>query len=260
MFLEQVERCRRATAASGVDRLKYRISSPVAVRQINMNETVLGFQLRLTPQALQSWNLERRAMYLLRENIRFPLSVDTAVWPESDDWRSLSTIFTDFTPLPNSAPNGLGLYSLRSLETLDQQQPEVEKPILISVSVIGNVAHELQRRHCIQNLLPIAVLVSRGWICLGYDVADWWLLSGLSNCGYTVDEKKNLSNQFTGDINEYGLFVSGNAAQAFRADCNLRIPEHAPFAIYGIWISAPIHAAFFKHSLSLLLSQVSVTR
>lgn len=205
-----------------------------------MNETVLGFQLRLTPQSLQSWSLERRAMYLLRENIRFPLSVDTAVWPESDNWRLLSTIFADFNPLPNSASNGLGLYSLRSLEAHDQQL-ELEKPILISVSVIGNVAHELQRRHCIQNLLPITALYSRGWVCLGYDVADWWLLSGLSNCGYTTEEKKSLSNQFASDINEYGLFVSGNAAQCFCADCNLRVPQHAPFAIYGIWLSEPVN-------------------
>ncbi|MHB0992510.1 MAG: hypothetical protein ACYC3O_13210 [Burkholderiales bacterium] len=204
-----------------------------------MNETVLGFQLRLAPQAQQSWNLKRRTTYLLRENIRFPLSVDTAVWSEADDWNLLPIIFADFNSQPNSAPNGLGLYSLRSLETLDQQ-PELDKPVLISISVIGNVVHELQHRHCIQNLLPIATLVSRGWVCLGYDVADWWLLSGLSNCGYAVEEKKSLSNQFAGDINEYGLFVSGNTAQAFCADCNLRIPEHAPFAIYGIWISAPI--------------------
>lgn len=204
-----------------------------------MNETILGFQLRLTLQSQQSWNLERRTTYLLRENIRFPLSVDTAVWPESDDSSLCPIIFSDFNAHPNSAPNGLGLYSLRSLETLDQQ-PELEKAILIGVSVIGNVVHELQHRHCIQNLMPIAALVSKGWVCLGYDVADWWLFSGLSNCGYSVEEKKFLSNKFAWGINEYGLFVSGNAALAFCVDCNLRIPEHAPFAIYGIWLSTPM--------------------
>ena len=199
-----------------------------------MDETVLGFQLRIAPQDLELWDAQRRAMYLLREDIRIPLSVDTSVWPESRDNTLLSSLFADFSTTPNSAPNGLALYALKSFAVLSHPA-SVKDPFLIGVSVVGEVARELQDQHCIKSFLPITELVSNNWICLGYDVADYWLLSGLFNCGYDAAGKPSLSQRFGANLNEYGLFASANTAWSFGFDCNARVPEHAPFAVYGIW-------------------------
>lgn len=202
--------------------------------QANMDETVLGFQLRVAPQTMELWDARRRAMYLLREDIRFPLSVDTAVWPEASDPALLSALFSDFSADPNSAPNGLSAYTLRSFAVLSTPF-HFNDTFLIGLSVMGKFARELQNQHRIQNLLPITDLISNNWVCLGHDVADRWLISGLFNCGYEAATKLSLSHQFAAYLNEYGLFTSAHIARSFALDCNTRVSEHKPFAVFGVW-------------------------
>lgn len=199
-----------------------------------MDETVLGFQLRIAPALLEPWDSTRRATYLLSDDIQSPLSVDTAVWPLSDDQALHFALFDDFDTAPNSAPNGLGLYSLRTTESY-RRSCYIDGSLLVGISVVGEVAHELQVQRCIQESVTLADLSASKWTCLGYDVADWWLLSGLSNCGYDPTKRQSLSLRFAAQLNNSGLFVSISEAQSFCSDCNIRVPEHAPFAVYGIW-------------------------
>jgi len=201
---------------------------------IKMDETVLGFQLRLPPNELQAWDSQRRTTYLLGEELLSPLSVDTAVWPESNDHKRLAEVFEDFSPLPNSAPNGLGLYSVKSEEIL-RQTTEARDSVLIGISVTDNVAKALQSQHHLRHLTSLVELSSKGWIELGYDVANWWLMSGLTNCGYTLKEKAELLGRFSNSINSDGLFASVHAAREFGNYCNARFVQHAPFEAYGIW-------------------------
>lgn len=75
--------------------------------------------------------------------------------------------------------------------------------------------------------------IKEDWKLLGYDVADKYLLSGLMNCGY---KKEGDYNKFKNSLNEYHLFNSINDAKEFKRSTNARVPEHAPFFVYGLWL------------------------
>jgi hypothetical protein len=71
---------------------------------------------------------------------------------------------------------------------------------------------------------------------LGYDVADYYLMSGLSNCGYSpAEEAASLTPAWAPLLNEWHLFGRPADATAFAAVTADRVPEHAPFYAYGIY-------------------------
>jgi hypothetical protein len=73
------------------------------------------------------------------------------------------------------------------------------------------------------------------WTRLGYDVADGSLLSGLMNCGYD-DERPTLQARFAGLLNEHHLFSDVSGAAEYRLVCDLRVTEHAPFFVFGLYV------------------------
>lgn len=83
--------------------------------------------------------------------------------------------------------------------------------------------------------IEAALVVEPGWQRLGFDVADG-AISGLSNCGYEADEAGALRATWAARLNEHGLFVDVHDALAFRAVTDGRVREHAPFAVYAMWI------------------------
>lgn len=204
-----------------------------------MNEVFLGFHLRKTiGQTDRIWDLGNRAMYLLREEIAFPLSVDEAVWPDCEDAQLLSSLFYDYSQEPFSCPNGLGVYCDVNPTILDRSSI-YDGAFLIGITVVnGNIdtADNLMAKHGIHNItFSLEQLDMAGWECLGYDVADEWLLSGLMNCSYSPSEKPSYIQNYASGLNEYGLFTSIKDAQRFLIDCESSAPEHVPFAVYGIW-------------------------
>jgi hypothetical protein len=70
---------------------------------------------------------------------------------------------------------------------------------------------------------------------LGYDVADYDLLGGLSNCGYAPEEVASIAPVWAPLLNRWHLFDSPGDATAFAAVTAKRVPEHAPFFAYGIY-------------------------
>jgi hypothetical protein len=74
-----------------------------------------------------------------------------------------------------------------------------------------------------------------GWDLLGYDVATPFLLSGLSNCGYNEQQKNALSRLWLGKLNKVGLLTDLDDAVAFTEVTNRRVPEHAPFLVFGLY-------------------------
>jgi hypothetical protein len=70
---------------------------------------------------------------------------------------------------------------------------------------------------------------------LGYDVADYDLLGGLTNCGYTPDEAPSLAPAWAPLLNEWHQFANPEDAMAYAAVTAQRVPEHAPFFGYGIY-------------------------
>lgn len=77
-----------------------------------------------------------------------------------------------------------------------------------------------------------------GFATLGFDVADSGWTSGLSNCGYWPAEVAQLRALWRGRLNDHGLLVSYEAAEEFRASCDKRVPEHAPFFVFELLTKA----------------------
>jgi hypothetical protein len=71
---------------------------------------------------------------------------------------------------------------------------------------------------------------------VGFDVADDSLISGLLNCEYSQDEISRLRPRWAPRLNDYHLFDNRSDAADFRALSNERVPEHAPFLVYQLWI------------------------
>ena len=71
---------------------------------------------------------------------------------------------------------------------------------------------------------------------LGYDVADYYLMSGLANCGYSPEEAESLAPAWAARLNEWHLFGNPGDATTFAAVTAERVPEHAPFFAYGIYL------------------------
>src|SRR5580698_10201766 len=70
---------------------------------------------------------------------------------------------------------------------------------------------------------------------LGYDVADYDLLGGLTNCGYTPEEAASLAPVWAPRLNEWHLFDNPDHAETYADVTDKRVPEHAPFYAYGIY-------------------------
>ena len=73
-----------------------------------------------------------------------------------------------------------------------------------------------------------------GSILLGFDVADLGLWSGLSNCGYSEEERGSLRPEWQCRVNGFGLLISEQDATAFKETSDVRVPEHAPFWTYRL--------------------------
>jgi hypothetical protein len=75
-------------------------------------------------------------------------------------------------------------------------------------------------------------------VLLGYDVADVHFTSGLSNCGYLGEEREWLRSKWGRDLNEHHLFRESTRALEFVAVTDKRVPEHAPFLVFGVYLLA----------------------
>lgn len=71
---------------------------------------------------------------------------------------------------------------------------------------------------------------------LGYDVADSGLISALSNCGWCAADKARAVAKWKEKLNPNHLFRDFNPAVEFVEFSDVRVEEHAPFYVYGIWM------------------------
>lgn len=189
-----------------------------------MNEEILGFQLRLLPSRIPSWDNERRITFLLREQVATPLSVDEAVWPILDDANERTRVFLD----PEEPINGLKLHALRR-----EARPNAGS--LVAITSTPLVAAVVREKHRIAPLPRASEnLKDLGFHRLGFDVADEYFYSALFNCGFG-SEKGDLAKRFGSILNEHGLFDFPGDATAYSERADARVRDHAPFRVFGIW-------------------------
>jgi hypothetical protein len=214
-----------------------------------MNKKVIRFDVRLLKNAYVAtmWDRAHRDQFLLSPDVNWPLSVDPSVWPSV----FYSKIFRDATQLNyghievDPSIDG-GEYWL-NLEEMKKHYEVNNLPssdgVFVCIqlhsetSLIGpNVLYkkgDSQFGLSLPDTIPSEV--PAGSSLLGYDIADSSWISGLSNCEYSASEKRQLTPAWSQRLNSFGLLDVLDDALKFRHVCDLRVPEHAPFWVFGIF-------------------------
>jgi hypothetical protein len=210
-----------------------------------VEEWLLGFDAReWWLDVEREWDASRRERYLLRQDTGKPLATDTAVWP---------SIFGE--GLPDSERERLGLHDASLPEWRGSNLPlwddlERMRGGLTSLGSAREAPHQvIAVSWCWDGRPPegswqggpyreptVPPAREASWRLLGYDIADGGFISGLTNCGYTGAGVQELRGQWAGHLNEHHLFGALEQALAFRALTERRVPEHAPFFVFGLWL------------------------
>jgi hypothetical protein len=152
--------------------------------------------------------------HLLRRDVPSVRSVDPLVWERPPGLP------------PSPEPEGLWLDLpdlLAAARALDQAGA-----VVVRITALGE---KMEAREG----LDLAGSAFERCDLLRYDVADYDLLGGLTNCGYSPEEAESLAPVWMPLINEWHLFGKPEDATAYAAVTAQRVPEHAPFFGYGIY-------------------------
>jgi len=211
---------------------------------------LLGFDIRLSMEDYVHaiWNKKSRDEYLLRPEIEWLLSVDTMIWPSFFRYSTGGKDSSYFYFEEGLDVDVTTCNSLHSAFDLWQDSKEMETYFLkqknklltngIEIAVVLFKDESLKCDEFWSAVLDFSLStksLKKDWIFLGYDVADRDLISGLSNCGYSENEKRILQKEWKTLLNKYGLLGSLKDAKKFKKICDQRVVEHAPFYIYGLF-------------------------
>jgi len=213
-----------------------------------MSKILVGFDIRLgrCEYLTTLWDKKRRSTYLLQPEIEWPLSVDTSVWPSVFYYPHENMRATH--PLPEQAisvcardTRGLALELWSHRDEMESVFAEHKQRLIIkgiSVAVVIEDANDLLSeeywRAVLQPPLSLSQLPTT-WRFLGYDIADRYMISGLSNCGYADDEKRLLQPYWSTRLNHFGLLTTLADAREYRQITERRIPQHKPFYIWSLY-------------------------
>jgi hypothetical protein len=197
----------------------------------------LGYDLRPSPASpTNDWGEQRRGDYLIDPTVVRPCSVDEAVWPSlaraNDFVGCYQNLWISHERLLESVNNlKVSQSSLTLFAVMKDRRRKFEhafSPILFSAAC---------------QIDPQSIPFSR-LDFLGYDIADRWGTSGLVNCKYTNTEiDLKIKHRFATRINRFHLLLDRAEAMRGRRLTELRVREHSPFFVYGIWASLPAYSA-----------------
>lgn len=215
---------------------------------------ILGFDAReglpdAPTEGAAAWDLQRRQTYLFRIDAPRPLSVDTMVWP--------SIFEAGLVPRPPF----VGFYQnyWKSLGALRSQLDSAHTLRLPALTIIAldlqlslcTTSEQAEWHRLLSGFDPTLGPDSRGapetaepaapegsWRFLGFDIADRWGVSALSNCGLdpSFDDVDGLRKRWSPQLDDHHLFHDRVEALEYKHMSDRRVPEHAPFFVYGLWL------------------------
>ncbi len=198
---------------------------------MGFEERIVGFDAReMWIDPAVSWPEQRRAGFLFRPDVPKPLSTDTVVWPSVFDLNNNTR-----------PPDCFGHQDLCD-KLADVQSHlasvQAERCYVIAITVFTSSPSQAQEWDELLVSMTTPPTRDRSWSFLGFDVSDQWLLSGLSNCGFLpeLDDIASQRAKWGPQLNQHHLFDSLDAATAFKDFSNLRVQEHAPFFVFGLWL------------------------
>jgi hypothetical protein len=199
---------------------------------------LLGFDARENELAGRNTPIppKIREVMLLRPEIESPYSVDRHIWPTQFLYFPHTRTYTRVPPLIETDKES----EYDFWPNLTQMQRSLaengRQAILIAVQMLApeNITFSKYVPPNI-HLKTDPKSIPDGSICLGFDVADSGFWSGLSNCGYSEEERKRLRPEWQSKINDFGLLQTEQDALIFREMTDIRVPEHAPFWVYKLY-------------------------
>ena len=215
-----------------------------------MNQRLVRFDVRLEKGEYvdEFWDREHRNRFLLTPDVDWPLSVDPLVWPSvfySEVFRQATQLRYASIEVPPTMDEGQYWLNLEHMRNYyETHKKPGDRGILVGIELFSedSLAEEAvpyETRAGIQCALPLGQTVPAqrpsASELLGYDVADDSWISGLANCEYFPEERDRLHRLWASRLNEFGLLARLEDAVQFRQVSDARVPEHAPFWIYGIW-------------------------
>lgn len=213
---------------------------------INDNHIVLGFDIRGKQKV---WPIKRRNDFLFRTDVVMPLSVDLGVWPSLSINHAItldkSSIYQDLW----ECLDDLILYIHNNDKIITSDR------VIIMVTLLLSTCNEAEKSAwfkllqgvkplCKENNVEIAVvnvsdlLTKYPWKFLGYDIASLGSISALTNCGFLneIESVTILRKEWRQKLNHYHLFDEVIDAVKFKDISNIRVPEHAFFSVFGLWL------------------------
>ncbi len=228
------------------------------------NHELLGFDVRLSAEDYvdKRWDKKNRELYLLKPGIQWPLSIDEWVWPSvfalsdkeleikklvyppeyfpfqgmiriepANFYHQVLSLWTDFEDMKTCY-----FEKMKNNNKFPQKAVPIAIVLLTDIGPFINGSNTDYYKYWSTGLFPgITINIHVDWVFLGYDIAGNDFISGLSNCGYKRDEKKQLQKTWSSRLNEYGLLKTLEDATEFKELSDIRIPEHEPFYVYGLW-------------------------
>jgi hypothetical protein len=236
-----------------------------------LEEKLIGFDAReMWLDVDRLWPQDRKNRWLLRHNVIKPLSVDPTTWPSVFDldvdaepdqplegvlpskmpWEGVPrkdeyqdekwvVVFDRAKRLSRPSwigPRG-GWENLSRLETnLRAGWGDLWKPCWIVgiTELVDDTDAEAMELHSHYHMSPAQI--DEGWQLLGYDVADYFRTSFLTNAGYEDDEVVPLKTRWVSHLNQYHLFDQQETALKYIDVAYERDAGHGPFSAYGLYL------------------------
>ena len=200
-----------------------------------LKQIVIGFDIReMWMPFSEQWPQERIDRFCLREDVKKVLSTDTRVWPSVFDLESVKRPEKWFGFVQNQ---------WASLSTMRQhldcrQEGQGGLVWTVGLTLVPSLCDEHQLQlwdNMIGATDPLDL--NENWALLGYDVSDKFLLSGLSNCGFAPEQEdvEEMRRRWSSCLNHFHLFEDPLQASEYAKVADMRVSEHAPFFVFGLW-------------------------
>lgn len=224
-------------------------------------EKLLGFDARemwLDHDSL--WPQKRRDVFLLKRDVEKPLSIDPTVWPsvfcidanheqghrlksmkrkreyQIEHWNAVFKQAKLLSKPSWTGPRIVWDNLQRLKDHLHSAWGERWKPCWIVgfTEVVDITDPEVIEEYSHYDIVPDQL--HQDWEFLGYDVADFYGTSFITNAGYLESEFKSLHRRWAPHLNNHHLFAEQKEALGYVAVAYERDRQHGPFSAYGLYL------------------------